>query len=723
MISELPTVDVAVEDALPIRILAGDDEVFCYATYLGSSEGMKLVWGSAEAGQPLLALGEFQRSDVTPTALDVDGALVAVGVVDETTGTKSWMLVDFTDPGAPVESSRTPVGDWVTGIALSDGLACVAAGSAGLTLFDVSDPTTPTASASLPDLVSASDVVECDGTWYCSGVTGFMFDLSAVVRAYDFSVPTAPVMTAQYSSYGGPGGYAFSDLATRDGVLAACTTQYVEDYLGSYSYVWSLRVLDTAVPGALTGLATFSFGTEPMAAPAVGAGTIYCPVNGVVTYFEPVDDSWTEVFRQASGAGDNSIETIGDRILGCDGTRVMEFSGPLTVLSPVIALTGGSAAYDIGLSGNHALVSYHHLGGSSPGDQENWWITVYDISDPANPSEVRSVSHQYPIPMNELVIQGDLVHTDAGTFDWRTGEFLGDALSMPRRACLGDGVMYALQYNGLRIYDLIDPAHPAEAGLLLDGQSLDEVVVAGGTMYVFGDQLWIFDLYDPTVPTLSATATLPSRVHGASADKGRLMLAMEDGLRIFDLWGQTQASHLAVGPCYDVVDAGSEAYVASADLGLAYVDVSSPSAPTLLGNVAYGTPGKRVAAHPQVLLSLQPGLTVSLYDCATVAVEDDAPPPAEIIRNLRLAPARPNPFNPSTTLEFELVRPGPVRLAIHDAAGRLVRTLVEENRSIGVHRARWNGRDDSGSTVAAGIYFAKLRTDAGAEVRKLVMLK
>ncbi len=85
-----------------------------------------------------------------------------------------------------------------------------------------------------------------------------------------------------------------------------------------------------------------------------------------------------------------------------------------------------------------------------------------------------------------------------------------------------------------------------------------------------------------------------------------------------------------------------------------------------------------------------------------------------------IRPNVPNPFNPATVLHYYLADDVPVRLAIHDAAGRLVRVLVDlPLQQEGAHEARWDGRDAAGRAAAAGVYFCRL--EAGGEVRSLPM--
>jgi hypothetical protein len=91
---------------------------------------------------------------------------------------------------------------------------------------------------------------------------------------------------------------------------------------------------------------------------------------------------------------------------------------------------------------------------------------------------------------------------------------------------------------------------------------------------------------------------------------------------------------------------------------------------------------------------------------------------------LALHPARPSPFTGETALELELPpEAGEVRLSIYDAAGRRVKTLVEGPVEPGRRELVWNGTDDEGRRVAAGVYFALLDCDAGSRSQKIVLMR
>jgi hypothetical protein len=88
-----------------------------------------------------------------------------------------------------------------------------------------------------------------------------------------------------------------------------------------------------------------------------------------------------------------------------------------------------------------------------------------------------------------------------------------------------------------------------------------------------------------------------------------------------------------------------------------------------------------------------------------------------------LAPAYPNPFGTSATIEFSLSDPGPITLAVYGVDGRRIRTLADGLWEPGVHRLEWNGQDDEGDRAATGIYFVQLSTRQGRFTKRVTHLR
>lgn len=91
--------------------------------------------------------------------------------------------------------------------------------------------------------------------------------------------------------------------------------------------------------------------------------------------------------------------------------------------------------------------------------------------------------------------------------------------------------------------------------------------------------------------------------------------------------------------------------------------------------------------------------------------------------DVRLFPAYPNPFNPSTTIEYELPHTEMVDVSIYDLQGRLISNLTNQVQPAGRHNIPWNGRDHSGHHTPSGIYICKLTTPGFSQTQKLIVLK
>ena len=114
---------------------------------------------------------------------------------------------------------------------------------------------------------------------------------------------------------------------------------------------------------------------------------------------------------------------------------------------------------------------------------------------------------------------------------------------------------------------------------------------------------------------------------------------------------------------------------------------------------------------------------VAMGDIWASAITDmvDVPEPGTAMA--RLLPNHPNPFNPSTTIPFSMEAAGTVGLTVYDAAGRRIRNLASGTYGPGEHQARWDGTDDGGRAVAAGLYYVQLRTGITVRTRPLMLVR
>jgi hypothetical protein len=90
---------------------------------------------------------------------------------------------------------------------------------------------------------------------------------------------------------------------------------------------------------------------------------------------------------------------------------------------------------------------------------------------------------------------------------------------------------------------------------------------------------------------------------------------------------------------------------------------------------------------------------------------------------IRLLGSAPNPFNPLTTIRFDISRAGGVELTIHHVSGRLVRVLVSDRLDAGVHAFVWDGTTASGGASPSGVYFYTLAAGDASETGRLVLAR
>ncbi len=83
----------------------------------------------------------------------------------------------------------------------------------------------------------------------------------------------------------------------------------------------------------------------------------------------------------------------------------------------------------------------------------------------------------------------------------------------------------------------------------------------------------------------------------------------------------------------------------------------------------------------------------------------------------------PNPFNPSTTIAYDLAQAGNVRLRVYAASGQIVRELVAANQASGRYEVEWDGRDGNGVLVGNGVYLCELRAGDFRAVTRMVLMK
>jgi hypothetical protein len=171
---------------------------------------------------------------------------------------------------------------------------------------------------------------------------------------------------------------------------------------------------------------------------------------------------------------------------------------------------------------------------------------------------------------------------------------------------------------------------------------------------------------------------------------------------------------------YGVAVSGTHAYVADWGSGLQVIDITSPQSPQIVGGV--DTPdaarGVAVSGTHAYIAGIESGLTILPTQCEGSGVGEDPR-----VASTMLLKTYPNPASCHTFIRFETRDGGLVQAGVYDLAGRRVRALSDGNLSTGVHDLLWDGRNEEGRAVAAGIYLVRVSTAEGATTARFVIVR
>jgi hypothetical protein len=354
--------------------------------------------------------------------------------------------------------------------------------------------------------------------------------------------------------------------------------------------------------------------------------------------------------------------------------RVIDVSNPgLPRLVGRAGFAGG--AHGVAVSGGFAYVT-----GDNPG------LRVIDIGDPQRPRLVASV--QIPAYSWDVTVSGDVV-------------------------------------------DVANPANPRLVGTLTCPEP-SGVAVSGSYVYCASSarRLDVVDVSVPESPRLVGSVDIPGYPRAVAVDGSHAYVSVSGiGLVVVDIASpenpRITASVSAGGflATNGVDVSGGYVYLDCRGVGLLAIDVRDPEQPCIVGNVALpAEPIGVVLANGLVYIAdSQGGLQIVLPQC-------EAAGPSVVTASLGPSPTPrlcvfPNPTTRQAAIRVTLPGGGRVAATIYDVSGRRVRSLGDELLSSGGHDLAWDGRDDHGREVAAGVHLARVSTPEGARTARIVIVR
>ncbi len=585
-------------------------------------------------------------------------------------GNDELLVLDVTTPSTPVEVGSYSVTGWGNGLTIAGNYAYSTVEGHGLLIVDVSTPSSPVEIGSYETPEGGNLSVSGTNVYVCAGGNG--------LRVIDASIPTSPVEVASIEP--DAAGAVYDVAVSGDFAYAADASN-------------GLRVVDVSNPSNPTQIGFYELGPNTQIQSVTLMGnyafvpewTVEFPTSHggirVLDISIPSNPTSVGFYDLTASASGLTIEgTYGYLAAGKAGLRILYLGTPSSPLELGAYDIGDvrENASDVAVSGSNAYIADGELG-----------LRVIDVSTPSAPTEI---GFYWGSSCGSVEITGDYAYISGGALrvlDISTPSSPVEIGSYGTRGgsitLVGDLVYMAASYDGLRVIDVSDPSNPVEKGYFAGGNMALDVTVYNGDAYVseWTDGFYIAR-YSPDVPV--ALQALDAAADGALV-RISWSVSDESGLRGYRIYrDERTALDQALIPAdgrgrYSCVDDKTEP-----NTGYEYtlVAVEKDGSERILGTTSARSGGP-----------------------AALALDQNVP----------------NPFNPSTSITFELPERAVVDLSIYDVEGRFVRTLAHGIESAGSKTCRWDGCDNNGSPVASGVYVYKLRAGKQTLSRKMTLLR
>jgi hypothetical protein len=625
------------------------------------------------------------------------------------------VAVDLTDPQDPVVTSTVNLAlvDRPLDIACDGNAGFVAMGASGIAVLDLADPASPVWTTTLPGSTSA--LAAANGLLYAGTTDG-----SLEIIDPDLPPGTPPLSRIALADSAPrevvevdlSGDVAFVSLSD-DGILLVDVSD--PEHPGPVERMeadWEFEAVDVDTDGDLVVAADAYSGLQVWrrgdGRPGLPCGTYGLPLPGTGTTFQHplaignttvwaseqhlVDGAWigtTSFFDLSDPAAPNLVGETGTVIRHGDSRNGLFVGdaggGPLggdtfvtrDVTQPTAPVPLGELAVPGGVQGGCLLDGAVAWTGFE--DVEGYGVRAIDVSDPAHPF-VRSELPLGPDPGSprSLALRDDRLYVGCLMYDPESD--------------ISTGALY--------VVDVSDPDAPTQVSISPTSKSILGLAIDGDRLWtvlqeadVYRDRVEVRDLSNPDLPAVVATKEVSYLTTDVDARAGVACVMSSWGgvhlLRLTPDGIEACGSPALAGRATGMRIVGSR-LVTTFDRGRAW-SAGLQVFPLAQGPIATGIPRPDVAAGPASGLSL------------------------------RIAGA--NPFSGAVRMQLRLPLRAPARVAVFDATGRLVRTLLDGPLDAGAHSVTWDGRDTAGEGVASGVYFLRMQSSGSAVTRKVTRIR
>ncbi len=261
------------------------------------------------------------------------------------------------------------------------------------------------------------------------------------------------------------------------------------------------------------------------------------------------------------------------------------------------------------------------------------------------------------------------------------------------------GYLYALSRtsNSLKIYHLVDNQFEYVHDIQVEYQGGSRYILQSGSLITVND-CYIYDLDIDPVNLNHIWNINTSIINGTASKKDNTIIFVGHDEETY----MTSLERNKLVQIYDVSDISTPAKVGYIDVGEFVINVDF---------LHYES-----AQDFSIIVELAGAMKV--YSCHITPNGDFEVQPVKLECS-----NYPNPFNPETTISYNIDKASDVELTIYNIKGQKVRTLVDDQQEAGRHDIVWDGTDSKGKKVASGTYLYKVKADDQEVVNKMLMIK
>ncbi len=648
----------------------------------------------------------------------------------------AFYIADISDPTDPFMAGKYLLQVSAYGLDVADTLAFVAYGLSsdkiGFLILDISDPgnITVVADVSADEFsIQAMFKVDVDGNYAYVVGDGYVWIL-------DISDPAYPVTQCRFLT-----GYSPNDLVVKDTLV----------FLADLDRMWPAGI------SAFTIL-DVSDRTQPE---IIGRKRLRGSVTGVALKdnlaFMANGEQGVQIFDISNPAAPDSLGVIpvpefAGKVAVADTVLLIVDYGPQPVKSQTAKMNGPSAN-DLLLAGitevsNPQILGFYGLPGPitsviSSGD----YVYALNSSDfradilmaQKTGDRFDSVGHYYtPGTAQKGLVYNDTLYLAAGSEGLEVID-ISDPANLYRvrhysapsglDVAIKDGYAYlAAASSGVRIFDITKPDDIPVATINTPGLATC-VRINENLLYiavVFADGIQIYDISNPEGPVY--ITSFGDEVCQELEISNSVLFSSSSltGIDAFDITTDSLApvllkKYIPISNPLEIAVSDNLLITALGYSGIEVVDITNPR--EMYRRFIYNTPfwAEGLSCEGDyVYVADEGGLIILKKDVITDLNDgNEVIPPTEFT----LRQNHPNPFNPVTTIEFDLSRYGYSTLKIYNLLGREVTTLVNKALPAGSHAVRWDGRDSEGNSVSSGIYFYRLTSGAYSASKKMILVK